>query len=389
MNDKQIENLRKMIQKETISLPGNTDVTKFLEFHKLLEELFPNLWRVAEVEEIHGSLLIRWPGKSSDNPRLMMSHHDVVEENGIWTEHKPFSADIADGRLWGRGTLDTKGFLWALLQSADDLIAEGFVPKSDIYFESGNDEELGGKGAKAISEVLRERNIHFSYIIDEGGFIVGNSANIGVGEKAVNEIKFIAKSSGGHASMPPKNGPLVRLGRFMAYVDDNYRDLFPVEIEPVTNSKQATTIAFTMANGALAKNVLPREAYIITSVRVAHHQGVENTLKVLEDTAKQFDIEMEVLEKGFETKITDTANPVFKEVAACIEESFPGVSAHPYILMGATDTRYMNDLSDVIIRFCPFKVDMAQIGTVHSANENVYIDSLEPALNCVKKMMQK
>jgi len=389
MDERQFENLRKMIQKETISLPGQTDMTKFYEFHELLGKLFPNLWAKASVEVIHDSLLIKWPGKSSKGPVLFMSHHDVVEENGEWPEHKPFSADVADGRLWGRGTLDTKGLLWVILQSADNLAAQGFVPENDIYIESGNDEEISGQGAKAIAQVLRERGIHFRFILDEGGMVVGENANVGVGEKGVNEIKFIARASGGHASLPPKNTPLVRLGRFMSYVEDHDKELFPRAIEPVTNSEQATTIAFTMANGAKARNVLPREAYLITSVRTSHHQGIDNTIEVLTNAAKQFDIETEILDKGFVTKITDVNAPAFKEVAEVIESSIEGVKVRPYILTGATDTRYMNDLSDVILRFCPFRVDMAQIGTVHSANENVYLSSLEPALNCITKLMQK
>ena len=70
---------------------------------------------------------MRWPGKSTEKPLLLMSHHDVVEATGNWS-HDPFGGDISDGKLWGRGTLDTKVSLWAMLQTAEELAAEGYIP---------------------------------------------------------------------------------------------------------------------------------------------------------------------------------------------------------------------------------------------------------------------
>ena len=111
-NETYAKTLAKMIQAETVSSVEEKNLEKFQEFHNLLEQLFPRLFETVNVEQFGGSLLLRWNGKdSSREPVLLMSHHDTVEASGSWT-HPPFSGAIADGRIWGRGTLDTKGSLF-------------------------------------------------------------------------------------------------------------------------------------------------------------------------------------------------------------------------------------------------------------------------------------
>ena len=127
--------LARLIQVETISTFNQTDKTKFYEFHNVLRETFPNLFAVCTFEDFDGSFLMRWQGKTDKEPIMLMNHHDVVEATGDWS-HNPFGGEIADDKLWGRGTLDTKGGLWAMMQAAEELVREGFVPERDIYFLS-------------------------------------------------------------------------------------------------------------------------------------------------------------------------------------------------------------------------------------------------------------
>ena len=218
--------LARLIQLETISTFNQTDKTKFYEFHEVLREMFPNLFKVCTFEDFDGSFLMCWKGKTDKDPIMLMNHHDVVEATGDWS-YNPFGGEIADGKLWGRGTLDTKGGLWAMMQAAEELVREGFVPERDIYFLSACTEECAGEGADTISKVLEERGLRFFMVLDEGGYILeepiagakGKFAVIGLGEKGCADLKFIAHSRGGHASIPPKDTPLVRLGKFMAAVE--------------------------------------------------------------------------------------------------------------------------------------------------------------------------
>ena len=113
--------LSEMVRFETVSYKGEIQREKFLEFHKLLEELFPLVHQHLEKTEIDGSLLYYWKGKKSDKPVVLMGHQDVVPAEGEW-EHGPFSGDIEDGVIWGRGSADTKCSVMAFFQAIEELL---------------------------------------------------------------------------------------------------------------------------------------------------------------------------------------------------------------------------------------------------------------------------
>ena len=431
---KYLENFQQMIAFETISVSGDNDVKKFRQFHKLLKELFPNVFKNCLIEDFDGSLLITWKGLSSDNPCLFMNHQDVVEANGDW-KYPPFSATVKDGILYGRGTLDTKGGLFAMLQAADDLISEGFVPAHDIYFESACDEETGGKGARNIAEILKERNIRFSYLIDEGGMIVdepmkgvhGKYAMIGLAERNGVNLKFVAKSNGGHASTPGQDTPLVRLGKMMAYFDDHqvfdvkvndiivemlkrlslsmdgalaflyknaalFRPILKIampKVSPVAKAMTQTTIAFTMAKGSEQVNVLPQSAYVMGDMRVSHHQGTKSSIAAAKEVAKKFDVEVEVLSKGLESNVADFACEGFKLAEKAVEYAYGNeVKTAPYIMNQCSDARSMAIVCDNCLRFSPLSISNEQMKTIHGLNENVGVDCLDKAVDFYIYMMK-
>lgn len=427
--------LAKLVQCETISAFGDDDRTKFRAFHELLKEIFPHIFGVCETEDFDGSFLMRWKGKDPNKePVMLMNHHDVVEATGTW-EHAPFSGDIADGKVWGRGTLDTKGGLWGMLQAAEELVIEGFVPERDVYFESACTEETTGAGADLISKTLQERGLRFYMILDEGGMILydpiggadGTFAMIGVGEKGCADLKFIARSNGGHASMPGKNTPLVRLGKFMAAAEK--ADIFEAKISPtvremflrmaptmkgalkavlghvdafslpirkivpsISNAAGAmlkTTLAFTMAQGSDGTNVLPQEAWVIGNMRFSHHQGGKASIEAITKLAKKYDIEVEVLDPGFESPLTDFNGAPFKLVERAVKSAFPDVYTSPYVMTGASDARYFSRVSDHCIRFVPFRISDAQLDSIHGLNECVDIDTLAPAVDFYKYIIKE
>ena len=438
LKHKYAETLSRMIRMETISHIGQTDVSKFRAFHDLLRELFPQVFKVCEITDFNGSLLLRWPGKISPEPKgqglLLMNHHDVVAATGEW-EHEPFSGDIAEDKVWGRGTLDDKGPLWGMLQAAEELIEAGFVPGRDIWFESACTEEIAGEGTQQIARYLRDRGYRFEMVLDEGGMILtepiagakGTFAMIGVGEKGCADIKFIAKSNGGHASAPPKDSPLVRLGKFMSYVDSN--ELFEIRLSPVICemlkrlaptmegitakamcnpetfgpvikrvmvSKSATaaallktTIAFTRSCGSDGNNVIPDEAYVIGNMRYSHHQGWESSLNTITNAAKRFNLQVEVLDPGVASPVSDWNSKAFQLVEEAMVSVFPGYHASPYIMTGASDARFMSIVCDHCIRFAPFHITDEQLSSIHGLNENVDISALEPAVAFYKYIINR
>ena len=124
------ETLARMLQKETVSRRGEQqNLEKFEEFRDLLEELFPKLFAACEIHRFRHGLTLLWKGKDPGRePVLFMNHHDVVEATGEW-KYAPFSGVCAEERIWGRGTLDDKGGLWAMLQAGNELAEEGFIPQ--------------------------------------------------------------------------------------------------------------------------------------------------------------------------------------------------------------------------------------------------------------------
>lgn len=428
------ETLSRMIRKETVSRQEETDFGKFAEFRDLLGELFPRLFSVCRIHRFQNGLALLWKGSNSDKmPVLFMNHHDVVEATGEW-KYGPFSGVCAEGKLWGRGTLDDKGGLWAMLQAGDELAEEGFVPQGDIWFVSTSTEETTGEGAAEIAEWFLKNRIHFRMSFDEGGMILyepiggahGTFAMIGVGEKGCADLKFIARSGGGHASTPGKNTPLVRLGKFMAAaekdslfrtelsptISEMFRRFAPTmgavgrilgkpeknaalirQIVPRTSAAAAalfrSTVAFTMAQGSGGLNVIPQEAWVTGNLRYSHHQGREDSFAAIQKLAKKFDLEMEVLSAGVESRLTDFNGEAFRITEEAVRAVFPDVEPVPYIMTGASDSRFFDRVSDQCIRFIPFQIDHEQMDSVHGINENLDIKTLEPAVSYYRYLIRE
>ena len=149
------QKLSQMVQCDTTSFEGQHDPDRFEAFHRVLRELFPLVHEKLEVTDIDGNLLYYWRGRSREKPILLMSHQDVVPAGGEW-KHPPFSGVIEDGKVWGRGTADTKCSVLAFLQAVEELLAEGYTPDCDVYLSSSCTEEWGGDGCpKLVEEIPR------------------------------------------------------------------------------------------------------------------------------------------------------------------------------------------------------------------------------------------
>lgn len=421
--------LSRMIQIPTVSVRGQEDHSIFYEFRSLLLELFPNLFATCQVEDFDGSLVLRWKGKTDAPALMLMNHQDVVEATGQW-RYPPFSGTIAQGKLWGRGTLDTKAGLWAMFQAAEELIQEGFTPDRDVWFVSTCTEETDGSHADRISSELYNRGLHFAMILDEGGMILeepiggakGTFAMIGLGEKGSANLKFTARSQGGHASTPGSDTPLVRLGKFMSAVEKH--KLFKVQISPtvsrmyqvlattmkpplktflghpklftpllkrvipsVSDAAAAmlrTTLAFTMTQGSEGANVLPQEAWVIGNMRYSHHQGCESSIDAVRQLATKYNIETEVLDAGFPSPMTDLNSAGYQFAETAIRQIFPDVIPCPYLMMAASDSRFMSRISDCCLRFAPFRISQDQMKSVHGLDENIDLETLSPAVDFYK-----
>ena len=167
--------LQALVRIPTVSRqdPADEDASAFERFHEELRAQFPRLHDELELTPVtdHG-LLFHWRGRADARPIVLMAHLDVVpvDDDAIW-RHPAFGADIVDGQVWGRGTLDDKGSLVAICEAVERLLEQGFVPAQDVWLSFGCDEEVSGKAAPAAVEILRERGVEPWFVLDEGGAV--------------------------------------------------------------------------------------------------------------------------------------------------------------------------------------------------------------------------
>ena len=430
--DAYADKLSRMVQCETVSDRSNPDVEKFRAFHKVMEQLFPTVFASCEKTDLDGNLILKWKGKSDKDPILLMSHMDVVEASGEW-KYPHFSGAIAEGKVWGRGSADTKCSLMAFYQAAEELIKEGYTPDCDVYLVSSCTEEIGGSGGPAICNWLKEHGIKLHMLCDEGGSIIrdpiggvnGHFAAVGIFEKGYGDIKFTARSNGGHASAPKKNTPIARLSKFVSHVEKKYpfRSKFTPAVTAMFNtiapyagfglklvlgnqwlfspllkfvmpmiSAQAaamlrTTIAFTMQSGSQGYNVIPQEATLCANMRYIPHQSTDESIEITTELARKYDVETEVVYKGYPSKPLDLDGVQYANVKACINKVFPGVCVMPYVVTGATDARFYGDVCDACVRFSPVLYGPEQMAGMHGLNENIEADCLPPAVDYYKEII--
>ncbi|MBQ9301065.1 MAG: M20/M25/M40 family metallo-hydrolase [Clostridia bacterium] len=426
------QKLAEMVRYETVSVPETDQREKFLGFHRVLERLFPLVHERLEKTEIDGNLLFYWQGKSHDRPLVLMSHQDVVPAEGEWL-HGPFSGDIAEGKVWGRGTSDTKCSVMAFFEAVERLLAQGFTPPQDVYLSSSCTEEWAGPGCKKLVDELKRRGVRPWLVVDEGGGIInepiggihGNFAMLGVFEKGKADVTFTAKSNGGHASTPKRNSPLARLADFVHHAEhhDIFRRRMPPEVAAMFRqlapyasfplkyvfvnlwlfkplllrvlpriSAQAgamirTTIAFTQAKGSDACNVMPQEASISANVRFIPHQGMAESLDILKKTSQMFGLEMSVSHAADFTRSTDIHGEAFQLVQRLVGEVFPGCPACPYVMTGATDARFYQEICENVVRFAPVVYKPEQMRGMHGLNENIEYDCLPGAVAFYRRLI--
>ena len=418
--------LSRMVRCETVSVPGEAQREKFLAFHRELEELFPLVHKHLEKTEIDGNLLFFWKGKSSEKPLVLMSHQDVVPAEGTW-ERPPFSGEIADGKVWGRGASDTKCSVMAFLQAVEELLEAGYVPENDVYLSSSCTEEWAGDGCPKLVAELKRRGVRPYIVCDEGGGIIsepmggihGNFAMIGVFEKGKADVRFTARSDGGHASTPKPHSPIANLAAFVHDVETHrvFKRRLPKEVAAMFEtlapyasfpmkwifgnlwlfrpvllqvlpaiSAQAgamirTTIAFTMQSGSAACNVMPQEATVSANMRFIPHQGMKESLEIIEQRAKKHGLSMEVLAATDYTVSADLDGDAYRMLCGVVGETFPGCPASPYVMTGATDARFYQEICSHVFRFAPVIYGPEQMKGMHGLNENIEAACLPGAVD--------
>ncbi len=428
-NDDEIMNyalrLQKMIKCKTVSVKDSYDDTEFAKLRDVMTELFPTVHEKAEKMTFGDDCWI-YKIKGTDQSRniMLMSHHDVVEVSGEW-EHEGFSGEIVDGKIWGRGTVDTKTPLFAEFSALEELLNDGFIPPCNIWIGSSHNEELGGDGIPLANEYFKANNIKFEVILDEGGALIepplagmksDKCGMVAVHEKGRIYLECTATADNGHASLTAgvKATPVERMSAFVNEITTT--DIFIRRINPQVEAMfkhMAPYLAFPMnvllSNlwlfGGIIKKVMPKinaqaggligttctfnniegstaskKCTAKAFMRPVDEKDFEEDLKKFKEIAKKYDIEVEMTEDSEYHGPADMTKPQFEYTMNCIGEIFPQYAASPFILPAGTDARTLTDVCECVLRFAPIKLSAQQLGSVHAENENIDIESVA---NCV------
>lgn len=435
--DRAIECLRALVRCRTVSF-RDTSLEDDAEFDRLIDSLptlYPNVFSACEFRRLEErGLLFRWKGKESGAPAVLMAHYDVVPVNEEAWDCPAFEAILKDGCVWGRGTLDTKVTFGGILFAADHLIAEGFVPKNDIYFAFSGNEETSGGGAVRIVHVLEAEGIDPSLVVDEGGAVVENvfpgvslpCGMIGIAEKGMIDVSYTVRSGGGHASAPKPNAPVDRLARaainvlehpFPAHLTAPTREMFntlgryssflyrvifanlrvflPI-LDTICkkgggelNALMRTTVAFTQMQGSSASNVIPPSASLVSNVRLNPHDTVDSALEYLKKTVNDENVELRVLDGMNPSRISVTDCEGWSKVASAVASTWRGCIVSPYLMVQCSDSRHYGRISDKVYRFSAMDLTSEERATIHGNNEHVRVECAHRAVEFYLRLMRQ
>ena len=408
------------------------DGNSFLGLHRLFKTLYPQVHSQLKVETINDySLLYIWKGKDPDlKPIMLTAHMDVVpadeSEEGGWT-HPPFSGKIADGYVWGRGSLDDKNSVISVLEAAEYLLKNDFQPERTMYLGFGHDEEVQGRnGAFAIAELLESRGVELGSLLDEGGAVIEGFlpdvdtpvGAIGISEKGYLSLKLTVSIDGGHSATPPQETAIGILSRAITNLEMNP---MPAHLEVVEflmgylgsvlpftqrmlfantwlfggilkkrlaksnmlNATIRTTTAPTIINAGIKDNILPGKAEAVVNFRILPGDDLRTVYEMVlerinDDRVKVSPLEGDTLEgaSGWDpTPVADTESPYFLTLSRLVKQAFPEALVLPYLVTSSTDARRYDAITENALRFYPVKLSREELKSIHGIDERLSIEN--------------
>ena len=431
INDTEMEravtHFQEMIKIKTLwNWDNDPEGKPFAEFRALLPKLYPLIHKHCTFKQIGRSgMLYHWKGKASDSPTVYMSHYDVVPADEELWQKPPFSAIRENGEIWRRGTLDTKATLCAVLETAETLLEQGFVPENDIYFSFGGDEETEATDTRDIVEHFITKGIKPALVLDEGGAVVndifpgvkGQTALIGTAEKGMMNVSFSISGTGGHASAPPVQTPIGMLARAVTAVEENPLDVHLCEsvlnmfdtlgrhstfayklifanlwcfkgllafickkIGGELNALVRTTCAFTQMQGSNAHNVLPPSASVSANMRLMSPDNMDNIIDELKKRVKNEKIKIKRLNGHNPSIFSNMDSEGYRRVSAAIAKTWEKAIISPYLMIAASDSRFYCQICDVVLRFSAMTLSIEDRKRIHGNDERISETQLKESL---------
>ena len=426
------------------------DPTQLAALGGFLERSFPRVHSTLQREVVgEHSYLYTWQGRRPELPPvLLMAHQDVVpvEDEKAWSQ-PPFGGVVAGGFVWGRGAIDDKQSLLGILEACEALLTEGFAPSRTVYLAFGQDEEASGTlGARRIAELLSRRKVHVAFVLDEGGFyadgLLGGlhvpAALIGTGEKGYLSIELTAEGEPGHSSRPPATmaigllaGALDRLQShpFPARVDGATRAMLlalaprlpfgqrvalgnlwltsPIvargmTAEPGSAALVRTTTALTIVGAGEKDNVLPAHARAVVNFRILPGETVEGTLARARSIVADERVHLATLvppavagqtpaPRAMEPPpVSRVGSPGWDVVSRAVREAWGkrDLAVAPWLLTGASDSRYFVPLADDVYRFTGVTIGKQDVARFHGIDERIAVDDYRRVIEVYYRVLR-
>lgn len=436
-----VDRLSKAVQFKTISTQNQQgfDAREFEFYHDWLTQAFPLVHKNLQRELVNGySLLYTWRGENDNlKPVMYTSHIDVVPvEPGTETDwlYPPFSGTVADGYIYGRGTMDVKCGVMGLLEATEWLLSNGYRPARTIYLGFGHDEEVDGiEGAMKIGKLLQDRGIELDYLLDEGLPIAHQLLNekqspvalVAISEKGYLSVELSVESEGGHSSVPQGITSIAVLSNAIHKLEQNpmpgnltgimrstfesmaprlpimyrsaianlwlFKKLFQniLSAQPATNAALRTTTATTIFDSGMKENVIPTQAKAVVNFRIHPNDSIEGVLKHVRKTIENSKIKIRVLEGSMEpSPVSDIHSKFYKMLRVTIRQTFKDVSVSPSLMVAATDARHYTHLTKNIYRFIPLRTDQSDLDRVHGTNERITVSNYEEMIRFYIQFMR-
>ena len=438
-----VEHLSAAIRCRTVNYADHS-LTDFREFDRLqsvIKQSYPSVMSVGTFELIGHSVLITIPGSDpSLLPCLYMSHQDVVPvvsgTERDWT-YDAFSGAVAEGYIWGRGTLDIKEMVFGILEATEYLLSHGSRFRRTAYLAFGDDEETLNEGALAISETLRQRGVRLEFVLDEGGGKIEDGSPFGAPgvnislihmmEKGYADLELSVKSIGGHSSRPWGGSSLEHLSRAITAIADHpfppqmpeplvttFEVLAPsITEEPlrslvvdVRKNRAAiaeycsaqedifpyvtTTIAPTMIEGgSSACNVLPQNMRAVINFRLNEGNTVDDLMAHCKAVVNNADVSLRFLQANNPSAAARSDGLGYQWLIEALSVFYPEVLFVPALTAGATDARRYESICDSCLRCSPFLSEASDINSgVHGTNERLSVRSYAQGIRVLIQLME-